>query len=148
MFARNFVFTSESLSFFMGIVSKFYLFVDNNTPVANISAYFKFIVSYCCSRATLKWIERSRYVTFPWQTNFWISGETWSCVCFRSANEPKSLNVELFEYSNGVLRGSIRGRNQPKDGHCPDYIRKPVSVSQSMQTSEEGSRKSSTTPIL
>ena len=45
MFARNFVFTSESLSFFMDIVSKFYLFVDNNTPVANISAYFKCIVT-------------------------------------------------------------------------------------------------------
>ena len=38
----------------MGIVSKFYLFEDNNTPVANISAYIKLIVSYCRSRAKEK----------------------------------------------------------------------------------------------
>ena len=58
----------------------------------------------------------------------------------------KSINVELFEHSEGVMRGSDRGRNQPKDGRCPDYIRKPVSASQSMQTSKKGSRKSSTHP--
>ena len=67
---------------------------------------------------------------------------------FRSADEPKSINVELFEYSDSVMRGSVPRRNQPKDDHCPDYIRKPVLASHSMQTSEEGSRKSSTTPIL
>ena len=82
------------------------------------------------------------------ERNLWISGKPWSCIFFRSANEPKSINVELSEYSDHVMRGSDRGRNEPKDGRCPDYIRKPVSASQSMQTSEEGSRKSSTTPIL
>ena len=46
------------------------------------------------------------------------------------------------------MRGSVRERNQPKDGRFPDYIRKPVSASQSKQTSEKGSRKSSTTPVL
>ena len=65
-----------------------------------------------------------------------------------SANAPKSIDVELFEYSDGVMRGSDRGRNQPKDGCCPDSVRKPVSASQSMQTSEIGPRKSSATPIL
>ena len=48
------MFTSESLSLFMGIVSKFYLFVDNNTPVANISAYFKCIVSLLLFTSHLK----------------------------------------------------------------------------------------------
>ena len=46
------------------------------------------------------------------------------------------------------MRGSVRGRNRPKDGRCIDYIRKPVSASQSMQPREKGPQKSSTTPIL
>ena len=62
--------------------------------------------------------------------------KTWSCIFFRSADKPKSINVELFQYSDGVMRGSVRGRNQPKDGRCPDYIRKPPTASQSMQTGE------------
>ena len=27
------------------------------------------------------------------------------CIFFRSADEPKSINVELFEYFDGVMRG-------------------------------------------
>ena len=64
MFARNFVFTSESLSLFKGIVSKFYLFVDNNTPVADISAYFKFIVSYRCSRLSHLKMNREKSLRY------------------------------------------------------------------------------------
>ena len=149
MFARNFVFTSESLSLFQGIVSKFYLFVDNNTPVADISAYFKFIVSYHCSRLSHLKIEQREVVKLRcYGRRICGSQETWSCIFFRSADEPKAINVELFKNSDGVMRGSVRGRNLPKDGRCPNYIRKPVSASQSMQTSEKGSQKSSTTPIL
>ena len=43
-----------------------------------------------------------------------------SPACF-FPDEPKSINVELFEYSDGVTRGSVRGRNRPKDCGCPDY---------------------------
>ena len=42
------LFTSESLSLFRGIVSKFLIF--SWTIVGNISVYFKCIVSYRCSR--------------------------------------------------------------------------------------------------
>ena len=59
-------------------------------------------VSYCCSRATLKWIgRRSRYVKLPWQTNFCrISTKRGPASFF--ADEPKSINLELFEYSDGA----------------------------------------------
>ena len=108
-------------SHYPGVLSpRIHIFVDNNTPVVNISAYFKCIVSYCCSRATLKWSERwSRYVTLSWKSNFLISTKR-SPACF-FPDEPKSINVELFEYSDGVTRGSVRGRNRPKDCGCPDY---------------------------
>ena len=49
------VFTSESLSLFRDIVSKFHIFVDN---YSNISEYFKYIVSYCCLWKNETWRER------------------------------------------------------------------------------------------
>ena len=74
-------------------------------------------VSYCCSRATLKWIgRRSRYVTLPWQTNFCrISSKRGPASFF--ADEPKSINVELFEYSRLMLFIDFPQRNMYLELH-------------------------------
>ena len=46
----NFAFTSESYS---GVLSPSFIF--SWTTIANISAYFKCFVSYCCSRENETW---------------------------------------------------------------------------------------------
>ena len=49
------MFTSESLSLFRDIASKFHIFVDNDE---NISAYFECFVSYCCLWENETWRQR------------------------------------------------------------------------------------------